>query len=72
MHSRADQWVLWEGQREFLEALRRRSRDPGRIEELVFDRTGATFEHLGFGHAANEVRLTEIDFLDRALRAGQA
>ncbi|MCH2162359.1 MAG: alpha/beta fold hydrolase, partial [Phycisphaerales bacterium] len=72
VHSRADQWVLWEGQREFLEALRRRSRDPGRIEELVFDRTGATFEHLGFGHAANEVRLTEIDFLDRALRAGQA
>ena len=67
VHCKADEWVFWEGQRAFLDALRTRSRKPELVEELVLEHTGAPFEHLGFGKAANDVRLTEIDFLKRTI-----
>jgi alpha-beta hydrolase superfamily lysophospholipase len=67
VHSRHDEWVSWEGQLEFLEALRSRYKHPELIEQCLFERTGAPFEHLGFGQSTNEAKNTEIDFLKRHL-----
>ena len=63
VHSRHDAWVHWEGQKEFLDALRTHYKNPDLIETLLLEHTGAPHEHLGFGSQANQVRLREIDFL---------
>lgn len=63
IHSKLDEWVSWDGQRKFLDALRTQSKNPDLIEQLVFEETGAAHEHLGFGRCSNEARLRGIEFL---------
>jgi dienelactone hydrolase len=63
IHAKHDEWVKWDGQHAFLEALRKQYTTPDIVEELVFEKTGAPHEHLGFGNNANEARMRGIDFL---------
>lgn len=63
IHSKLDEWVDWNGQRKFLDALRKQSKHPELIEHLVFDETGAPHEHLGFGRHSNEAKLRGLAFL---------
>jgi hypothetical protein len=67
IHAKRDEWVSWEGQRLFLAALRKQYKDPSLVEELVFEETGAPYEHLGFGRHANDARIRGIEFLGRTL-----
>ena len=67
VHSRHDEWVFWEGQEAFLDALRARYTNPEMIETLLFEKTGAKYEHLGFGRESNIVRMREIEFLQSHL-----
>lgn len=67
VHSRHDEWVSWKGQEVFLEALRMRYKDPSQIETLLFEHTGAQFEHMGFGTETNTARIREIEFLRKHL-----
>ena len=63
VHSRLDEWVEFEGQLAFLDALRARVSHPEWIEVMALEETGAPHEHLGFGHRTNEVKIREVDFL---------
>ena len=63
VHSRLDQWVEFEGQVAFLDALREQVAHPEWIELMALEETGAPHEHLGFGHRTNQVKLREVDFL---------
>jgi dienelactone hydrolase len=67
LHTRADEWVTFEGQREFIDALRARYRDPSRIEFITFDETGAPYEHAGFGRYAAEAKDQQRDFFRKWL-----
>ncbi len=69
IHARHDEWVALAGQVEFIEALRARSSDPSRIELVVFERTGAPSEHVGFGRHASEAKDQQLAFLHRWLTA---
>ena len=63
VHSRLDEWVSFEGQLAFLEALKETVSHPDWIELMALDRTGAPYEHLGFGSRTNEVKTREVAYL---------
>ena len=68
IHGRYDEWIDVAGQRLFIESLRGRYRDPELIEYIEYDRTGAPFEHAGFGKYAADAKNRQRDFLVRWLR----
>lgn len=71
MHSRTDGMVAYPGQAGFIEALRgryvRAGADPGLVELVSWERTGAPLEHVGFGEHANEAKNRQTAFLSRYL-----
>ena len=69
VHSKADEWVDWEGQSAFLDAVARQG-DPELVERLVFDRTGGEHEHVGFGRFSAEVKERERSFFLEHLADG--
>ena len=70
IHTRKDEWVAYEGQVQFMGALRARYRDPSIVEMVTFEATGAPFEHAGFGRFAAEAKNAQLDFFERRLGAG--
>ena len=70
VHSKADEWVDWEGQSAFLDSVARQG-DPELVERLVFDRTGAEHEHVGFGRFSAEVKERERSFFLEHLADGR-
>lgn len=58
VHSKADEWVDWLGQKHFLDRIQRLG-PPELIEELLFEHTGAEHEHVGFGRFSAEVKERE-------------
>jgi dienelactone hydrolase len=69
IHAKQDEWVSFAGQSAFIEALRRRYRDPSLIELVEYERTGAPGEHIGFGTMAADAKDRQRDFLNRRLHA---
>ena len=69
-HCRADQWVPWAGQERFLDAIEARAPHPGIVERLLYDRTGAPHEHVGFGIHSAHVKERELDFFAHNLLGG--
>ena len=67
-HGRYDEWVPVEGQQAFVDALRAHYRDANLIEFIRYDRTGAAYEHAGFGKYASEAKNTQLAFFERHLR----
>ncbi len=67
IHARLDESVAFAGQAEFIGALRNRYPDPALIDFVVYDRTGAPFEHAGFGRMAADAKNRQRDFLAREL-----
>ena len=65
-HSRIDEWIHYEGQAAFIDALRLRYEHPELIEFTTFEETGAPFEHAGFGRHAVEAKTHQVDFFRRA------
>ncbi|MCP3904765.1 MAG: alpha/beta fold hydrolase [Planctomycetes bacterium] len=62
IHSRLDMWVAFDGQAAFIEALRERYDAPEDVEFVVYDRTGAPFEHAGFGRLSSDAKNRQRDF----------
>ena len=62
-HSRFDQWVDYQGQKAFLDAIGRETRRPDLIELTTYGRTGAPQEHSGFGRRAAVAKDRQRDFL---------
>jgi alpha-beta hydrolase superfamily lysophospholipase len=70
IHARLDEWVPIEGQLEFMEALRERYDEPSVIEFVQYDRTGAPYEHAGFGLKAADAKKRQLKFFRRWLGEG--
>ena len=67
-HSRLDEWIRFEGQSAFLEALR--EHNAGHPVDLqAYDRTGAPKEHIGFGKYGGQAKDLCRDFLLRIFGA---
>lgn len=66
-HSRADQWVAYDGQARFVGALRSRYPDPDLVELVTYESTGAPHEHAGFGRHSADAKNRQRDFLVRRL-----
>jgi len=67
IHCRLDAWVSFEGQSRFIDALRTRYDDPSSIEFVVYDKTGAPYEHAGFGRMAADAKDRQRDFFQHHL-----
>ena len=67
LHNELDEWVPVAGQREFVEALRARSRRPEAISIHAFGETGAPQEHAGFGRYGSAAKDLGTEFLIRHL-----
>jgi len=67
IHSRLDMWVPFDGQASFVEALRARYAQPEQIDFVIYDQTGAPFEHAGFGRLAADAKNRQRDFFTRHL-----
>lgn len=72
IHTRADEWVAFEGQQEFIDALKARYADPALIDFITYDTTGAPFEHAGFGRHAADAKDRQRDFLSQQLLAASS
>lgn len=74
LHGRLDEVVPVELQERFIGALREHYRlagaDPGLIEMVVYDRTGAPQEHAGFGTFGADAKTRQTEFLQRVLVNG--
>ncbi len=69
-HARHDEWVPVEGQIDFIEALRARYAEPDLIEYVQYERTGAPYEHAGFGLKAADAKRRQLEFFRRWLGEG--
>jgi dienelactone hydrolase len=67
LHARHDEWVPVAGEVEFIEALRERYRRPDLVELVLYDRTGAPFEHAGFGRMSSDAKNRQVTFLKHTL-----
>lgn len=63
IHSRMDEWVDYEGQLQFINALREKYTDEDLIELITFEETGAPFEHAGFGNKSADAKKKQLEFL---------
>lgn len=71
LHSRADEVVPVATQERFVEAVRARcveaGADPGMVRLRTWEKTGAPWEHAGFGLVANDAKSEQVEFLTRCL-----
>lgn len=72
LHSEADEWVPVQSIRNLFDALTERYRtlgaDPDELLTLkTWPRTGAPYEHSGFGKVANDAKNAQVEFLTRWL-----
>lgn len=69
VHSEADEIIPWRAQQRFLDLLEAHYRagdaDPGMVEFVTFERTGAPSEHIGFGQFSNQAKNAQAEFLKR-------
>ncbi|MDG1137259.1 MAG: prolyl oligopeptidase family serine peptidase [Phycisphaerales bacterium] len=69
-HSRSDAWIPFAGQERFIEALTLRSNAEPKdntIEFVSFNKTGAPFEHIGFGRESAFVKEVQVEFIAKHL-----
>jgi len=71
LHSEADAWVPVRAIRGLVERLRERYReegaDPSQVELITWPKTGAPYEHAGFGRVANDAKNAQAAFFERWL-----
>jgi dienelactone hydrolase len=72
IHARHDEWVSFDEQAAFIDALRGRYRRPDLIEFVAYDRTGAPHEHIGFGRMSNDAKQRQAAFLAKNLTPSPA
>ena len=70
IHARKDEWIGIDGQTQFIEALRAQYGDADRIEFIVYEETGAPYEHIGFGRKSADAKEQQRRFLTKWLHPG--
>lgn len=63
LHNRFDLWVPVAGQEEFVAALTVRDPHSSRVTMHVYDRTGAPYEHAGFGRMGADAKDRLVQFV---------
>ncbi|MFO0828803.1 MAG: alpha/beta fold hydrolase [Phycisphaerales bacterium] len=63
LHNRYDEWVRFDGQREFLDALVARTGRADLVTMHVYEKTGAPYEHAGFGRLGADAKDRVARFL---------
>lgn len=71
IHTRVDEWVDFGGQEVFVEALRDHYENPELVEFVQYERTGALFEHAGFGRFGSDAKNRQVAFLRRHLAGSE-
>jgi len=66
-HSKQDAWIPYIGQETFMRALKQKSSHPETIEFISFDKTGAPYEHIGFGRESAFVKEVQVEFVAKHL-----
>jgi fermentation-respiration switch protein FrsA (DUF1100 family) len=66
LHAELDEWIKIEWQRGFIERLRGVNA-PATTELVVYPRTGAPHEHIGFGSYAPQAKDAGVQFLAKQL-----
>ena len=66
-HSRHDEWIPYDGQKTFIDGLKDMCKHPEQIEFVSFDRTGAPYEHVGFGRESALVKEVQVEFIAKYL-----
>ena len=69
LHNAGDEWIAVDSQREFVDAVRARTPDPGTVLLHVYGPTGAPNEHAGFGRMASDAKERMTAFLAANLLA---
>lgn len=67
IHSRLDEWMKFDGQQAFVDALRAKYQQEELVEFVVYDQTGAPHEHIGFGKKAADAKNQQVEFFARHL-----
>ncbi len=62
-HSKKDEWIPYEAAVSFLDSLRKQCGSDVDIEMVSFEKTGAPFEHVGFGRQSPKVKEMQVEFL---------
>lgn len=62
IHAKRDEWVPYQGQKRFIEALRNHYQQPELVELITYENTGAQFEHAGFGKMAADAKQRQAKF----------
>jgi len=62
-HSRHDAWIPFDGQAHFMQTIKDNSDHPASIEFVTFDKTGAPYEHIGFGRESAFVKEVQVEFV---------
>ncbi|MDP7004933.1 MAG: alpha/beta fold hydrolase [Phycisphaerales bacterium] len=70
-HSKHDEWVPYKCEQEFIDSLRARYDDKNLVELVAFDRTGAPYEHVGFGRQSSLVKEIQVEFVAQHLQVKQ-
>ena len=63
IHAKRDEWMPYQGQQRFIEALRNNYQKPELVELITYEHTGAQFEHAGFGKMAADAKKRQAEFL---------
>ena len=73
-HCRIDEWVAFAGQERFVDALRvvAPNLDQPDIDFVVYEETGAPFEHAGFGRYGAVAKNRQRDWLSTQLAVGSS
>jgi predicted peptidase len=66
-HSRHDEWIPYAGQEVFNQSLKEKALHPEQIERVSFGRTGAPYEHVGFGRESAFVKEVQVEFIMKYL-----
>ena len=67
VHAKLDAWIPYAGQSRFLDHIQDRY-PQAEIERVVYDRTGAEAEHVGFGLHAADAKQRQCEFLIQHLK----
>lgn len=66
-HARYDEWVPYQGQKRFIEALQNHYQKPELVELITYEHTGAPFQHAGFGKMAADAKKKQAEFFASVL-----
>jgi predicted peptidase len=72
IHAQYDEWVTIDGQRAFINALRTRYQHPELVQFVTYGRTGAPYEHAGFGKMSSDAKDRQRNFLKEWMFASRA